>query len=118
MKLKTHWLSNFARKVVICTSKLGIKLSEMGKDMKIKHSVSSPTRKVWGNFFLKNLFMGKKCMVGRGGVSKYMGHILMFYIGTNDQIKQEGRKSFPNEFSSNLNTVDLKIFPCHGGRHF
>ena len=35
--------------------KLVMKLLEMGKDMKIKHSVSSPPSlyKVWGNFFCK-----------------------------------------------------------------
>ena len=69
-----------------------------------------------GEFFLKKSLHGEKMFGGGGG--KYMGHILMFYIGTNDQIMQGGRKSFPNEFSSNLNTVDLRIFPCHGGRHF
>ena len=33
--------------------KLGMKLLEMGRDMKIKHSVSSPICKVWENFFRK-----------------------------------------------------------------
>ena len=39
----------------------------------------------------------------------------MFYMGTNDQIMQGGRKSFTNAFSSNLNTVNLRIFPAMVG---
>ena len=34
-----------------------MKLLEIGKDMKIKHSISSPS-KVWGIFFLKKICMG------------------------------------------------------------
>ena len=38
-------------------------------------------------------------------------------MGSNDQVMQGGRKSFTNAFSSNLNTVNLKISPDHVGRH-
>ena len=37
-----------------------MKLSEMGKDMKIKHSVSSSLYRVSGDFFRKNLLHGGK----------------------------------------------------------
>ena len=41
--------------------KLGMKLLEMGKDMKIQHSVSSPPYKVQRNFFCKkDLCLGNK----------------------------------------------------------
>ena len=33
----------------------------------------------------------------------------MFYMGTNDQIIQ-GEESFTNAFSSNMNTLNLRIF--------
>ena len=34
---------------------------------------------------------------------------------TNDQMQGRGKvKGFTNAFSSNLNTVNLKMFPCHG----
>ena len=36
---------------------------------------------------------------------------------SNDQIKQGVRKSFTNAFSGNLNRVNLKYFPGHGGKH-
>ena len=56
----------------------------MGKDMKIKYSVSSHPYKVWGNF------LRKKALHGRGNI---LGQIYggMFYMGINDQIKQEGK---------------------------
>ena len=38
-------------------------------------------------------------------------------VRNNDEIMQGGKKSFTNAFSSNLNTVNLKISPEHGGRH-
>ena len=89
--------------------KLGMKLLEMVKDMEINHSVSSAL-KVWEDvFFLKKLFM-------QTFLGKFMGGGL-FYMGSNDQIMQGGRKSFTNAFSSNLNSVNLKVFPGHGGRH-
>ena len=36
----------------------------MGKDLKIKHDVSSPTYKVWGNFFIKKLSMEEQTFLG------------------------------------------------------
>ena len=42
MTLKTHWLGSFAWNVIVSTTNVKMKLLEMGKDMKIKHSVSSP----------------------------------------------------------------------------
>ena len=74
-----------------------MKLLEMGKDMKIKHSVSSLLPK-YGGLFL----------------CKFMGFV---YMGSNDQNIQGGREGFTNAFSSNLNTVNLKLFPDHGERH-
>ena len=62
-----------------------------------------------GFFFLKKLFMGEQASLG-----KFMGGL--FYMGSNDQIIQVGRKSCTNAFSSNLNSVNLKIFLGHGGR--
>ena len=53
--------------------------------------------------------MGKETVFGN-----FMGDL--FYMGSNDQIMQEGRKSFTNAFSSNLNSVNLKICPGHSGR--
>ena len=47
--------------------------------------------------------------MGGGGV--------LFYTGSNDQIMQKGRKSFRKTFSTNLNSVNLKIFPGHGERN-
>ena len=44
-----------------------MKLLEMGKDMKIKHSVSSPPYKVWGTFSVQ-LCMGEQTFLG-----KFMG---------------------------------------------
>ena len=35
--------------------------------------------------------------------------------GTNDQIRPSVRKDVTNAFSSNLNTVNLNIFPKYGG---
>ena len=37
----------------------------MGKDMKIKHSVSSPPRKYGGTFFVKKLCMGEQSFSGK-----------------------------------------------------
>ena len=78
-----------------------MKLLEMVKDMKMKHSVF---------FLLKKLFMWEQTFLG-----KFMGRL--FYVGSNNQIMQEGRKSFTNTFSSNLNSVNLKNFPNQGERH-
>ena len=92
--------------------KLGMKLLEMAKDMKIKHSVSfSQKTNVWEDFFLlKRLFMGEQTFLG-----KFMGGL--FYMGSNDQILQGEKKGFTNAFSNNLNSANLKNFPSHGARH-
>ena len=55
-----------------------------------------------GYFFLKKLSMVQQIFLG-----KFMGR--MFYMGTNDQIIQE-EGSFTNALSSNMNTVNLRIF--------
>ena len=90
--------------------KLEMKLLEMGKDMKVKHSISNISPKVWGTFFLKKLWKGEKNIFGQicGG---------LFYMDCNDQIMQGWRKSFTDAFFSNPSTVNRKIFPGHGGRH-
>ena len=83
----------------------------MVKDMKIKHSVSSSPKKIWEEFFLlKKLFLVEQTFLG-----KFMRGL--FYMGSNDQIMQGGTKSFTDAFCSNLNSVNLKIFPGHSGRH-
>ena len=51
--------------------------------MKIKHSVSCPSYKVWENFFWKKALHGGTNVFAQ----IYSG---MFYMGTNDQIKQVG----------------------------
>ena len=56
-----------------------MKLLEMGKDMKIKHSVSSLSYNVWGNFFRKKALHG-----GTNVLWQMYGE--MFYMGTNGQI--------------------------------
>ena len=61
-----------------------MKLLEMGNDMKIKHSVSSLSYNVWGNFFRK-----KALHEGTSVCGEIYGE--MFYIGANDQIMQRGR---------------------------
>ena len=56
----------------------------MGKDLKIKHSVSSPPFKIWENFFhRKALHEG----------ANFFGQIFqgMLYKGTDDQIMQRGK---------------------------
>ena len=45
-----------------------MKLLEIGKDMKIKHSVYSPPSKYEGTFFLKKLCMGEQTFL-----DKFMG---------------------------------------------
>ena len=71
--------------------------------------MSPPLKKVWWELFLlKKVFLVEQTFLG-----KFMGRL--FYMGSNDQIMQGGRKSFTDAFSSNLNSV--KIFPGHGGRH-
>ena len=61
-----------------------MKLLEMGKDMKIKHSVSSPPAKYGETFCREKALHGGANFFGKiyGG---------MFYMGTNDQIMQGGK---------------------------
>ena len=73
---------------------------EVGKDMKIKHNVSSP--KSMGRLFLKKALHG-----GANSFGQIYGGML--YMETNDQIMQRRRKSFTSAFSSNLNSEDLRI---------
>ena len=56
----------------------------MGKDLKIKHSVSSPLFKIWENFFHR-----KALQEG----ANFFGQIFqgMLYKGTDDQIMQRGK---------------------------
>ena len=83
-----------------------MKLLEMGKDMKIKHSISSapqpPPPTTYGGLFSQKALHEATNFLGQiyGG---------MFYIGTNDQIIQGGG-SFSNAFPSNMTTVNLGIF--------
>ena len=86
-----------------------MKLLEMVKDVNIKYGVSSPQNYGRTFFLLKRIFMGEQ----------FFGQIYggLFYIGSNDQIMQRGRKSFTNAFFSNLNSVNLKFFPSHDGKH-
>ena len=111
MTLKTPWLGSFAWKAIVCTIKVRDETLEMGKDMQIKHSISSPS-KVWGDLFLK------KALHGWGDklfwVNLWEG---LFYMRINNQIMEWEKKSFTNAFPINLNTVNLKIFPGHSRRH-
>ena len=53
--------------------KLGMKLLEMAKNMKIKHSISSSSSKVWGNVLLEKALHGGANLFGKiyGGVVLY-----------------------------------------------
>ena len=50
--------------VIVCTTKVRDKLLVMGKDLKIKHSVSSPSTKYGGAFFIKRLCMREQTFLG------------------------------------------------------
>ena len=63
---------------MVCTTKIRDELLEMGRDLKIKHSVSSPRTKYGGTFFRRKLCMGEQTFLG-----KFFGR----YFGTNDQIR-------------------------------
>ena len=78
----------------------------MGKDIKIKHSALPPYPPKYGGLF----FLKKLCMDNKLFWANLWG---IFYMRTDDQIMQRGRNSFTNAFSSNLNTVDLRIFPVN-----
>ena len=87
-----------------------MKLLEMGKDMKIKHSASSPPEKNMGTFFLKKPCMGEQTFFDKlmGGFS-YMETMIRSCC-------EEGEVS-QIYFPVILNTVNLRIFPGCGGRH-
>ena len=76
--------------MIVCTTKVRDELLEIGIDLKIKHSVSSPPCKVWGNFFHKKALHGGANFFGQFFFE-------MFYMGTNDQIMQ-GRKLMIKRF--------------------
>ena len=76
--------------MIVCTTKVRDELLEIGIDLKIKHSVSSPPYKVWETFFIKKLCMGEQTFLGKIFFE-------MFYMGTNDQIMQ-GRKLMIKRF--------------------
>ena len=59
-------LGSFAWKVVVCTTKVRDELLEMGKDLKVKHSVPLPPTKYGGTFFIKKLCMGEQTFLGKG----------------------------------------------------
>ena len=73
---------SFASKIIVCTTKVRDETFKKGKDMKIKHSVSSPPTKYSETFFSKNALHGWKNVLGKiyGG---------MFYTGTNDHARGE-----------------------------
>ena len=73
---------------MFCTTKVRDELLEIGKDMKVMHSVSSLPTKYGRTFFVKKLCMRKQTFLG-----KFMGG--MFYMETTDQIMQRG-KIFPS----------------------
>ena len=56
MTLKTHWLGSFARKVIVCVTKVRDKNFRNEKRYEYKAYVSSHP-KVWGSFVLKTLCM-------------------------------------------------------------
>ena len=56
----------------------------MGKDLKIKHIVSSAPYKVWENFLHKKALHGGRKFLGQ----TFWG---MFNMGTNDEIVQGGK---------------------------
>ena len=64
-----------------------MKLVEMKTDMRIKHSVSSTSYKVWENFFCKKVLHGGTNVFGQ--IYGRVGGL--FYMQTNDQIMQRGK---------------------------
>ena len=77
--------------------------------MTINYSVSPPMKHV-GTIFLKNLLR-----VGQTFLGKFIEGCSIW--GANDQIMPRGIESFTNAFSSNLGTVNLKIFSNHSEIH-
>ena len=74
---------SLAGKSIVCTTTV-MELLEMGKDIKITHSVSSRLPKNGGTFFLKKLCMGEQFF--------WQIYERMFYMETTDQIMQGGGK--------------------------
>ena len=60
-----------------------MEILEMGKDMEIRFSVSSPPTKYGGNFSLKKALYRRTNLFGQI-------YEEMFYMGNNDQILQGG----------------------------
>ena len=89
--------------------KLGMKLLEMGKDVKIKHSVSSAPYKLCRNFFRKKVWHEGTNFFGQ----VYVG---MFYMGTNDQIMQ-GEKLIVKRFQRPSQVSFRLIHPGLGYRY-
>ena len=83
-----------------------MKLLEMGKDIKIKHRVSSPLppTKSGGTFFAKKLCMREQAFF----MGKCYGE--MFYLGTIDQIMQ-GRKLMVKRFQRSSQVSFFLIDP-------
>ena len=79
-----------------------MKLLQMGKDMKIQHSISSPPRDYRGTFFAKKVLHGGTKVLGQiyGGI---------FYMGTNYQIMQ-GRTLMKLFFFSLILNLVIYIF--------
>ena len=77
-----------------------MKYLEMGKDMKMRHSVSSPPAKYGETFFAKKVLHGK---------TNVLWHIFgaMFYMENNDQIMQ-GRKLMTKRFQRSSQVYYLK----------
>ena len=80
-----------------------MKLLEMGKDMKIQYSISSPPREYRGTFFTKKVLHGGTKVLGQiyGGI---------FYMGTNYQIMQ-GRTLMIKRFRRSIQVIFLLIDP-------
>ena len=65
------------------TTEVKLELFEMEKYVKINHSVSSASYKVWGSFFRRKALHGGTNFLGQ----IYRG---VLYMGTNDLIMQGG----------------------------
>ena len=79
-----------------------MKLLEMGKDIKIKHTVSSRPTKYGETFFVKKLCIGGTNFFGQ----IYRG---MFYMGTNDQIVQGESLRLLRSFKDRVKLVFLSL---------
>ena len=56
---------------MVCTTKIRDELLEMGKDLKTKHSVSSPPTKYGRTFFIEKLCIGEESFLGN-----FLGDVL------------------------------------------